>query len=109
VQVTPGGRPGRKLVVVVTQQYLKGELSLRLGEACEAPPDHSVERALIELRRRVEDAPLTALPALAVEAENVLDAACWAWLEHGDMTAFCRTCSTCARLHEFACCAGLLP
>lgn len=92
----------------MTQQYLKGELSFHLGEACNQP-DYAMGDALAQLRRRVEDAPVAALPALAAEAVNAVDSACWAALAHGDLATFDRECGTCARLHEFAMCAGLLP
>lgn len=96
----------------MTQQYLKGELSLRLSEACDDPVcgvAPAVAPALADLRRRVEDAPLTALPALAFEAVEVLEAACWTSLANGDMAAFEGECRKGAQLHEFATCAGLLP
>lgn len=92
----------------MTQQYLKGQLSLHLGEACDEP-DYATHRALAQLRRRVEDAPVAALPALAAEAMEAVDAACWAALAHGDVATFDRECRTCVELHEFATCAGLLP
>jgi hypothetical protein len=92
----------------MTQQYLNGELSLHLGEACDEP-DYAMGTTLAALRRRVEDAPVAALPALAAEAVDAVDAACWAALTHGDLAAFDRECRACARLHEFATCAGLIP
>lgn len=96
-----------EVVVVMTQQYLKGELSLQLGEACDEPDD-ATRGALVELRRRVEDAPVAALPALAAEAMRAVDAVCWVALAHGDLATFDRECRMCAELHEFATCAGLL-
>lgn len=95
-------------MVAVTQQYLNGELSLHLGEI-DDEPDYAVGAALAALRHRVEEASVTELPALATEALDVVDAACWAALTHGDLASFERECRTCARLHEFATCAGLIP
>lgn len=92
----------------MTQQYLKGEFSLRLGEAC-GEPDNPAVPAVADLRRRVEEAPLTALPALVLEAVDVLDAVCWASLATGDVAAFERECWRGTQLREFATCAGLLP
>jgi hypothetical protein len=91
----------------MTQQYIKGELSLCL-EFCDEPGCF-VGPALSELRRRVEDAPLTELPELAREAVGLVEEVCWASLEAGDMAAFERGCDNGAQLHEFAVCAGLLP
>ena len=91
----------------MTQQYLKGELSLRLGEVGNHP-DCATVPAVADLRRRVEDAPLSALPDLALEAMDVLDAVCWASLEDGDTAAFERESRLGRELHEFAVCAGLL-
>lgn len=101
-------RPARSVVIAVTQQYLKGELSLRLGEACDEPDD-ATRGALAALRHRVEDAPVAALPALAAEAVNAVDAACWSALTCGDLATFDRRCRTCTQLREFATCAGLIP
>ncbi len=91
----------------MTQQYLRGELSLQLGVACDEP-DGATRGALVELRRRVEDAPMAALPALAAEALRVVDAVCWVALAQGDVATFDRECRLCAELHEFAACAGLV-
>lgn len=90
------------------EQYLRGELSVRLGEVCNGP-GNAVAPAVADLRRRVEDAPLDALPELALEALDVLDAMCWASLEDGDTAGFERGSRLSEELHEFAMCAGLLP
>lgn len=91
----------------MTQQYIRGELSLRLGGLCESRCGF---RALLGgLRHQVEEAPLAALPELAVEAMDVVDAACWMALASGDLATFDWECREMASLHEFATCAGLLP
>lgn len=92
----------------MTQQYLNGELSLQLGEACEEP-DYAMGATLTSLRHRVEQATVSELPTLAAKALDAVDAACWAALAHGDLISFDRECLACARLHEFATCAGLIP
>lgn len=91
----------------MTQQYIRGELSLRLEELRDerfAGPAH----ALLDLRHRVEEAPADDLPELAGEAMEVVDVACWASLDQGDLDAFERECRDGASLREFAMCAGLL-
>lgn len=92
----------------MTQQYIQGELSLRLGELCEAHLPLCNVQALRDVRRRVETAPGVELPHLAAEAMDVVDAACWECLAFGDVVGFVRECCMEASLYEFATCAGLL-
>jgi len=96
-------------VLIMTQQYIRGELSLRLGALSTKQECDAVYVALIDLRQRVECAPLSALPDLAAEAMDLVDAVCLASLEKGDLAAFDRECRDGASLHVFATCAGLLP
>ena len=91
----------------MTQQYIRGELSPRLGGLCEGRCCFKV--LLLALRHQVETAPPGALPELAVKALDVVDAACWSSLTSGDLATFDWECREMASLHEFAVCAGLLP
>lgn len=91
----------------MTQQYIRGEFSLLLGSLCD---EGSVAlHTLVDLRRRVERAPMYMLPDLAVEAMDIVDAACWVSLAQGDLTEFERESKEAVTVHEFATCAGLLP
>lgn len=92
----------------MTQQYIRGELSLRLGELCEGQPSLASLQILRDVRRRVESAPSVELPHLAAEAMDAADGACWACLACGDVAAFVRKCCVEASLYEFAASAGLL-
>jgi hypothetical protein len=98
----------------MTQQYIRGELSLRLEGLCrleELRDGHLAAAelcALRELRRWVELAPTVELPRVAADAMDMVDAACWASLASGDLAAFDRECREGASLYEFVTCAGLL-
>lgn len=91
----------------MTQGYIQGELSAILGQAGAACP--ALSRRVFALRRRVEAAPLCSLPHLAADAMDVLDAACWALLEEGDLQGFLVEAGNEVYLQQFARCAGLLP
>ena len=92
----------------MTQQYIRGELSVHLSGFCDERCPR-VSRALHALRLQVECAPSCLLPQLAAEAMQIVDAACWTSLERGDLAAFVRDAEEGAILREFATCAGLLP
>lgn len=93
----------------MTQQYIRGELSVRLGELREGAFAGSEVPALHALRGRVESAPVDELPLLVAKAIDLVDAACWAALALGDLVVFDRGCREEASLYEFATSAGLLP
>ena len=74
--------------MVVTQQYLIGELSLLLSNvAAVATNDADVEEAL-RLRRRAETSAPEDLTAVAVSALRLTDVLCFMSLSRGDTTAF---------------------
>jgi hypothetical protein len=94
--------------VRVTQQYIVGELSIRIAALCPvacSPLAVTVQ----ELRRQIEQAPFSALAPLVLRAIDVADLACWTSLEQGDMEWFRRESAGAADLREFAVCAGVLP
>ncbi|MGP4016925.1 hypothetical protein [Saccharopolyspora sp. 5N708] len=91
----------------MTQQYLVGELSLRLAQlqAVAGAPAAAVEAA--RLRREVETTLPTALTSVAVRAVRLLDEFCWDSLHRGDVAAFDGQAEVSAELYEFGVCAGL--
>jgi hypothetical protein len=90
----------------VTQQYIVGEFSSLLAEL--QPVPGALLAAVDDLRREVECSPLPRLPLLAHRALNLADVICWAALEDGDVTGFCRYAKMACALGEFTENAGLL-
>jgi hypothetical protein len=90
----------------MTQQYIIGELSALLGEF-QPPPGERLAAAVHALRREVESSSLATLPWLAHQAMDLTDAICWAALEQGDSSAFCRNAKAGFALGEFTDSAGL--
>lgn len=113
----PGGpvrARGRAVVqgwaaMVMTQQYLAGELSVLLDQLHEVAtcPQHSSE--VDRLRRQAETVPVRALGWVTTSALHVADALCWDSLTRGDVAGFERQAEVSAQLHEFGVCAALLP
>jgi hypothetical protein len=91
----------------MTQQYIVGELSSLLAELQPAPGEWPV--AIDDLRREVERSALSGLPRLACEVMDLTDMICWAALEQGDVSGFCRCAKTAVALRDFTANAGLLP
>ncbi len=94
--------------MVVTQQYLAGELSMILGEVQVTATTEACARQAWDLRLEVESAPVTALPSAAARALALINSLCWESLARGDTAAFARQAAVCAELHEFGVCAHLL-
>lgn len=78
-----------------------------LADLQSAPGDcvAAVER----LRHEVEHCPVWRLGPLAQEAMSLTDVVCWAALDTGDQSGFCRYATTAAQLRELSENAGLLP
>ncbi|MFI7067342.1 hypothetical protein ACIBL3_40555 [Kribbella sp. NPDC050124] len=96
------------MVVMMTQQYLAGELSQLLAQLRAVATDDDSRRRIGDLRREAESMPLPTLASVAVRALLVADAMCWNSIERGDITAFSRQAAAGAALYEFGTCAGLL-
>jgi hypothetical protein len=92
----------------VTQQYVAGELSLRLGELQAVATDHERAREVARLRYEAERVPRAALGSVVVRALGLADRFCWDSLECGDALIFSRQATICADLREFGTCARLL-
>jgi hypothetical protein len=91
----------------MTQQYLIGELSVRL-EQLEAAAMKAAAGDVARLRHQVEFGPLTGLGWATVRALALADSLCWESLTCGDATAFARQAAISADLRLFGVCAGLL-
>ena len=100
--------PGQWGDAAMTQQYLIGELSVRL-EQLQAATAHDAAQHVARLRHQVETGPLTALGPATLRALALADVLCWESLSRGDMAAFARLAKVAAHLRQFGVCARLLP
>jgi hypothetical protein len=91
----------------MTQDYLIGELSVRLGQL-QANATHDTAAEVGALRRQIEAGPPQGLSAAALQALDLGDRLCWRSLCRGDMAAFSRQAETLAELRLFGVCARLL-
>lgn len=94
--------------MVMTQQYLAGELSLRLAQLQAVATNQVTAGDVAGLRREAETLPLDALTSVAVRALRLTDVLCWDSVARGDVAAFSRQAAASAELYEFGVCAGLL-
>jgi hypothetical protein len=91
----------------MTQDYLAGELSVRL-ERLQAAAEPDLAPELAALRQQVEAGPLPALKSAAAQALTLADRLCWRSLSRGDMAAFARQAEISADLRLFGVCSRLL-
>ena len=91
----------------MTQEYLIGELSVRL-EQLQAAAAPGAARDVTGLRHQVETGALTGLASAAVRALALADDLCWQSLSRGDATAFARQAEVSADLQQFGVCSRLL-
>lgn len=91
----------------MTQQYVAGELSLRLGELQAVATDPERAREAGRLRYEAERVERAALGSVVVRALGLADRLCWESLSCGDALAFSRQAAICADLWEFGICACL--
>lgn len=94
--------------MVMTQQYLAGEMSLLLAQLTTVSADPILAGQLDGLRREAETLPLTALGSVAKRAIRLTDVLCWDSVTRGDAASFDRQAAASAELYEFGLCAGLL-
>ncbi|HXQ55699.1 MAG TPA: hypothetical protein VOA19_07855 [Actinomycetes bacterium] len=94
--------------VEMTQQYLAGELSLRLARLQAVATNQASVREVAHLRREVEAGPLTALTSVVMRALALTDSLCWDSLDRGNAAVFSQQATISAELCEFGVCAGLL-
>jgi hypothetical protein len=91
----------------MTQDYLIGELSVRLGELQAGAADETALE-LAALRQQIEAGPPQGLSAAATQALTLADRLCWDSLWEGDVAAFCRQAEISADLRLFGICSRLL-
>jgi hypothetical protein len=91
----------------MTQQYLIGELSVRL-EQLQAVAASDAASDVACLRHEVETGPATGLARSAATAIALADALCWRSLARGDVLAFSRQAEVSADLRLFGVCARLI-
>jgi hypothetical protein len=94
--------------MVVTQQYLVGELSLLLSNVAAVAVDQTDAIEVARLRREAETSPTGQLASIAARALHLMDTLCWASLSCGDVAAFQHQADVSSRLYEFCVCSGLL-
>jgi hypothetical protein len=90
----------------MTQEYLIGELSVRL-ERLQATAANTCG-GLARLRDEVETGTPGGLVSAAARALTLADDLCWQSLSEGDTEAFARQALACADLRLFGICAHLL-
>jgi hypothetical protein len=91
----------------MTQDYLVGELSVRL-ERLQAAADDDTAPELAVLRQQVEAGPLPGLKAAVAQALALADRLCWQSLSQGDVAAFTEQAEVSADLRLFSVCSQLL-
>jgi hypothetical protein len=94
--------------MVMTQQYLVGEMSLLLAQLRTAAFDPACAEELGALRVEAETLPLPALRSVAVRAIDLADVLCWESVTRGDAASFDRQAAVSAELYQFGVCAGFL-
>jgi len=94
--------------MVMTQQYISGELSVLLTQLRSVATVRGCAREVERLRQEAETLPIVTLGCVTARALRLTDALCWDSLTRGDMPAFRCQAEVSAQLFEFAVCAGLL-
>jgi hypothetical protein len=92
----------------MTQQYIIGELSLRLTQLQAKAPNHESADAFARLRLETEVAPYEALPNMVLRALDLARGLCRDSLARGDLRALTDQATMAAELREFAISASLL-
>lgn len=101
-------RAGGLAAMVMTQQYLAGELSLLLAQLRAVSTDPTFAGQLDALRGEAETRPVTALRAVVVRAIRLADVVCWDSVSRGDVASFDHQAAAAAELLEFGLCSGFL-
>ena len=94
--------------MVVTQQYLIGELSLLLANVAAVTTNGADRGEVVRLRQRAEMSAPRELVAITTTALQLTDVLCRASLSCGDTAAFNDQAEVSRRLYEFGLCSGLL-
>jgi hypothetical protein len=94
--------------MVMTEQYLSGELSVLLAQLREVATQPRRAQQVERLRQEAETVPIAVLGWVTTRALSLTNALCWDSIGRGDMTGFRRQAEVSAQLYEFGVCAGLL-
>ena len=94
--------------MMMTRQYLAGELSLLLAQVQAVTTCEAAGREAWALRRAAETESIHDLRSVTACALAFAEGLCWDSLATGDTLAFSLQAVVCAQLHEFGVCAGLL-
>jgi hypothetical protein len=92
----------------VTQQYLVGEVSLRLAQLQAVVVEPSLARAVATLRGEAEASPPGALSGVLIRALEMTDEICLDSLARGDIPAYSSQVACAAELRCFGVCAGFI-
>ena len=107
-----GNRPLEALIqlgeLAVTQQYIIGELTLRLMLLQASAPSDESAGEFARLRLQTETVSFDALPSVAMHALNLVRGLCRESLARGDLRALTDQATMAADLREFAVSASLL-
>jgi hypothetical protein len=95
--------------MVMTQQYVVGELSMLLAGLQAVAGDAEQATRVAQLRREAECRPPWNLVDIEARALALADRLCWASLGDGKPTLFERQAVLGSQLLEFGVCAGLVP
>jgi hypothetical protein len=107
-----GNRPPETLIqpgeLAVTEQYIIGELSVRLVQLEAVAPNEGFACEFARLRTETEKAPFETLPYMALHALQLIRGLCRDSLARGDLQALTYQATMAAELREFAVSARLL-
>ena len=107
-----GNKPPETLIqpgeLAVTEQYIIGELSIRLVQLEADAPDAEFAYEFARLRVETEKAPFETLPYMAMNALRLIRGLCRDSLARGDLQALTSQATLAAELREFAVSARLL-
>ena len=92
----------------MTQQYIVGELTLRLMQLQASAPSDESAGEFGRLRLQTETAAFDALPYMAIYALDLVRSLCRDSLARGDLRALTDQATMAADLREFAVSASLL-
>lgn len=107
-----GNTPPETLIqlgeLAVTEQYIVGELSVRLVQLEAVAPNEESANEFARLRVATEKAPFETLPNMALQALHLIRGVCRDSLARGDLRALTSQATMAAELREFAVSARLL-
>ena len=92
----------------MTEQYIIGELCVRLVQLESIAPTEESAVEFARLRLSAETAPFETLPDMALQALYLIRELCWDSLAQGDLQALTSQATIAAELREFAVAARLL-